>query len=77
MAAVIVQSDKPGHPALHKRLCHALACADYVLVAHDVAHTTAHDVAHGIAHDVAFDIALNTACSTTHNILIAKSFMVT
>ncbi len=45
MASVVVQSGKPGCPALLHKVCHVLTYADYVLVAHDTAHNTAHDVA--------------------------------
>ena len=76
MATGVVQSDKPGHPAVLHRLGHMLACANRVLVAHDDAHTTAHDVAHGTAHDVAFHIALDVARSVGHEVLVANSFLV-
>ena len=76
MAAIVVQSNKPGYHAVLHRLCHVLTYADHVLVAHDVAHTIAHGVAHGNAHDVAFDIALAIACSFRHKVLIANGFWV-
>lgn len=66
MATVVVQSDKPGQPALLHRLGHVLTHADHVLVANDVAHTT--------AHHSAFDIALSTARKVMHNLLIANGF---
>ena len=51
VATIMVQSDKPGHPALLHKQSHALTYADHVLVAHDVVHTIACGVAHGIARD--------------------------
>lgn len=74
MATVMVQSDKPGHPALLHKLSHALTYADRILVAHDVAHSIAPGVAHGIARDTAFGIALNVARSIMHGTLTAKHF---
>ncbi len=76
MATVVVQSNKPGQPAVLHRLCHALACADRVLVTHVDAHTTIHAVAHGTAHDVACDIAFDIARSVGHEVLLANSFLV-